>query len=170
MVGALGTGWHVRLDQSATDPPSTWANVPDATLEPPTEAGVTDEAFLDAFERGEPPGGSFHHRDHTKVAWLYVRRDGAVRAERLTSGGLRRFARANNVPDLDHDTITRFWVKVVAHVVDERPEVADFDEFLLVWSGLADTTSFNRHYSAARIGTAAARAGRVEPDLPPMPG
>jgi hypothetical protein len=130
---------------------------------------VTDGAFLGAFERGEPPGGSFHQHDHIRMAWLYVRREGAVRAEWLVTDGIRRFARANHVPDRYHDTITRFWGRVVAHVVERHPEVADFDEFLAIWPGLADKTSINRHYSPALVNSAAARAGWVEPDLLPMP-
>ena len=34
---------------------------------------MNDRAFIDAFERCALPNGSFHHRDHVRLAWLYLR-------------------------------------------------------------------------------------------------
>jgi hypothetical protein len=37
---------------------------------------MTDEEFLRAFEACELSNGCFHHRDHIRLAWIYVHRYG----------------------------------------------------------------------------------------------
>lgn len=50
---------------------------------------MTDAEFLAAFESGAL--APFHHRDHPRMAWLYLQRDGAA-AEASVLAGLRHFA------------------------------------------------------------------------------
>ncbi len=68
-----------------------------------------------------------------------------------------------------HDTITRFWVRLVAHAITSRPELQDFDAFLAAYPILLDPTLPFRHWRREAMFTPEARAEWREPDLLPLP-
>src|SRR5262249_35951255 len=71
-----------------------------------TAAPADDRDFLDAFESGALPEGAFRHRDHVRLAWLYLRRLPPAAALARFSDGLRRFAASLGKSGLYHETIT----------------------------------------------------------------
>jgi hypothetical protein len=128
-----------------------------------------DQAFLRAFEAGTLPNAAFHHRDHLRLTWLYLRRDGPeVGAERLIDG-LRHFAAAHGAADRFHLTLTRFWIRLVQHLMEVFPGVRYFEDLLAAFPPVADKALVYRHYSSARLSSPAARQGWVGPDLRPLP-
>jgi hypothetical protein len=130
---------------------------------------LPDDEFLRAFFGLELPNAEFRHRDHVRLAWLAVRRHGADVAEEVVTAGIRKFARHNGNESLYHDTMTRFWVRLVAHAVSDRPEIADFDAFLGAYPILLDKNTPLRHWSRDLMFGAGARAGWREPDLAALP-
>ena len=76
---------------------------------------MTDQEFLHAFESGRLSPAGFHHRDHLRLAWLQVNRLGLEAGSAAVAGGIRRFAEAHDHHRLYHETLTRFWVRIVAH-------------------------------------------------------
>jgi hypothetical protein len=81
---------------------------------------LPDDDFLRAFFSAELSNSSFHHRDHLRLAWLMVRRHGLVDAEVRVTAGIQNFAAANGHTARYHDTMTRFWVRLVAHAVESK--------------------------------------------------
>jgi hypothetical protein len=67
---------------------------------------MTDDEFLQSFEDSGLASGSFHHADHVRMAFLYLRRYPALEALHRFSAALTRFATANGKPGLYHETIT----------------------------------------------------------------
>jgi hypothetical protein len=130
---------------------------------------LSDDDFLRAFFSAELPNSSFHHRDHLRLAWLMVRRHGRVEAEARVTEGIQHFAAANGHAVRYHDTMTRFWVRLVAHAVAHRPEVEDFDAFLAAYPMLLDASLPFRHWRREAMFTPEARAAWSEPDLVPLP-
>lgn len=65
-----------------------------------------DGEFIEQFETCALPGASFHHRDHVRLAWLYLNRLTLLDAIARFSEGLKRFATANGKPDPYHETVT----------------------------------------------------------------
>jgi hypothetical protein len=130
---------------------------------------VTDEQFLRAFESGSLPNEAFHHLDHLRMAWLYVRRDGAAEAESEVVTNLRRFAAAKGALPIFNETLTRFWVRLVAHVVDHFPDAERVDALVDCWPLLRDKSLPYRHYRRETLFSPAARDGWVMPDLLPLP-
>ena len=65
---------------------------------------MTDDEFIARFEDCclEP----FHHRDHVRIAYLYLCRYPALDAIQRFSSALARFAAAKGKPGLYHETIT----------------------------------------------------------------
>jgi hypothetical protein len=78
----------------------------------------SDREFLPAFEAATIPNAAFRHHDHLRMAWLYLRRDGATLGAARVHAGLRRFAAARGVAHAYHETLTAFWTRLMAHAVE----------------------------------------------------
>jgi hypothetical protein len=130
---------------------------------------VTDDEFLRAFFSLSLPNAAFHHRDHLRLTWLVVRRDGAAAAYGLVSAGIRRFAEAHGHADRYHETLTGFWVRMVAHAAVDALGIEDFNDFVRSYPLLLDPQLPLRHWSREVLFGAAARAAWLEPDLLSLP-
>jgi len=132
--------------------------------------GITaaDEQFLAAFEASQIANQDFHHRDHLRLAWIQIRRLGLERAADTVATAIRQFARRQRHGDRYHETMTRFWVRVVGMGIDRHPTLA-FDELLAAEPHLLDKNLPYRHWSRERMGSVEARRAWVEPDLRLMP-
>jgi hypothetical protein len=131
---------------------------------------VTDDEFLQAFESCALPSDAFHHLDHLRMAWLYLLRDGVARGEETVLTNLRRFAAAKGALPIFNETLTRFWVRLVAHVATHHPDADRFDALLESFPPLRDKSLPYRHYRRETLTGPAARQGWVMPDLIGMPG
>jgi len=89
---------------------------------------MTDHEFAEAFERCEIAGDSFHHRDHVRLAWVYLRQMTLLDALKRFTESLKRFAVHNGVPNLYHETITWAYLLLI-HERMERNPVDDFETF-----------------------------------------
>jgi hypothetical protein len=75
-----------------------------------------DEELLASFENCALAIESFHHADHVRVAFLYLRHYPPLEALQRLSTSLTRFATAYGKPRLYHETIT--WA--LAFLIRER--------------------------------------------------
>ena len=130
---------------------------------------LTDDEFLARFFGLTFGTDEFHHRDHLRLAWLAVRRHGPIAAEAVVSDGLRRFADHHGRASRYHETMTRFWVRLVAHCIESRPDLQDFDAFMAAFPMLSEPALFEKHWSREAMFAAGARAAWREPDLVPLP-
>jgi CDP-diacylglycerol--glycerol-3-phosphate 3-phosphatidyltransferase len=130
---------------------------------------MTDDDFVAAFFSGRIPPTSFHHRDHLRLTWCLVRKEGVETASAMISSGIRHFATQHGQAAKYHETMTQFWVRIVSHVIDARPEIATFDQFLETHPQLLDKTLPYHHWSRETMQSQAARAEWVEPDLLALP-
>ena len=130
---------------------------------------TTDDEFLRAFFDLKLPNAEFHHRDHLRLAWLAVRRHGAGAAEQVVTRGIQKFAQHHSHGPAYHDTMTRFWVRLVAHAVSDRPEIVDFEEFLAAYPLLLDKNVPLRHWSREAMFAPDARSAWREPDVVALP-
>src|SRR5262247_2025038 len=88
---------------------------------------MTDDEFLAAFERLEVAKEDFHHRDHLRLAWSCLRYAAPPEALDRVRVAIRRFAEKHGVPQLYHETITRFWIEHLASAMRTHPQAPDFD-------------------------------------------
>jgi N-formylglutamate deformylase len=129
---------------------------------------MDDDTFLDAFERGALYDHGFGHRDHLRMAWLYIRLYGQDEAVRHAETGLRRLAAQHGHPERYSVTRTGTWVALVAHHLTEAPGLA-FEVFLARFPRLLDGRLLDAHYSPELLASADSRTRRVEPDRLPLP-
>lgn len=85
---------------------------------------MKDEEFIERFEDCSLPNESFHHQDHVKLAWLYLRRYPELEALARFTQGLKNFARHHGKPGRYHETIT--WAYIF--LIHERMVRADREQ------------------------------------------
>jgi hypothetical protein len=67
---------------------------------------LNEAEWMEAFETGALPSGSFHHAEHVKMAFLYLKKFEPLEALSRFSSDLTRFAKAHGKPNLYNETIT----------------------------------------------------------------
>ncbi|MGA7910233.1 MAG: hypothetical protein WCC30_01610 [Candidatus Dormiibacterota bacterium] len=129
---------------------------------------MTDDEFLRAFLQGWPSGERFGHHEHLRVAWLVIERHGPELAAEIAGDGLRRMAAAQGQSVLYNETMTRFWVRLVAHVRDVKGPQESIDQAIEQVPMLMDKSLPFRHWSRELMFGPEARTRWVEPDLLPI--
>lgn len=119
---------------------------------------MNDREFADAFERCEIPGDNFHHGDHVRLAWIYLRQMPPLDALKRFTESLKRFAAHNGVPNLYHETITWAYLLLI-HERMERNPTGDFETFeaanadLFTWK----PSILDRYYDRETLDSALAK-------------
>lgn len=132
-------------------------------------ADLSDEQFIAAMEQLRIASSDFHHRDHIRLAWAYLRRDNASLAGEHLANCICRYATHHNAPRKYHHTITLVWVRIVAVAMRLTPALQSFELFATAHPFLFEVRLPWTFYSASRLDSEAARTGWVEPDLHPLP-
>lgn len=130
---------------------------------------MSDADFVHAFLDGSLPPEQFHHRDHLRLVWFLIRQFGLARAMEMTTAGIQRFAAQHGQAEKYHETMTRFWVRIVGHMVEARPDITAFGAFLEAFPLLLDAGLPYRHWRRETMGSTEARAQWVEPDVLALP-
>jgi hypothetical protein len=129
---------------------------------------MTDAELTRAVEQTEIPNNNFHHTSHLHVAWFYLSEsasvDEAATKIRIT---LRRFALSAGKPEKYHETMTLFWVHLLADVRAAASEKS-LEEIVHANPRLLEKNFPLAYYSAERLFSDEARTSWVEPDLKPF--
>ncbi len=127
---------------------------------------MTDSELMEQFESGTIPDGGFHHREHVRVAFLYLSEYPVLEALQAFSEALQRFAAARGKPQLYHETITWAYMLLIRERMAQAGTRQTWDEFarnnadLLTWeNGL-----LNRYYREETLRSDLARAIFLFPD------
>ena len=128
---------------------------------------MDDSEFLGAFLAGWPTDERFGHYDHLRVAWLVIVRHGPEVAAEIVGDRLKAMAVARGVAPLYNETMTRFWIRLIAHV-REATGVATIDEAIERVPMLLDKNLAQRHWSRTLMFGPEARVTWVEPDIAPL--
>ena len=126
---------------------------------------LDEDTLLRSFEAGEAPDGGFHHAQHVRVAWYYLKRHTFPEALARFSAGLRHFAERQNKPDLYHETITVAYVLLINERIAEDPEVewlefARLNPDLFSWR----PSVLDRYYRPETLASPRAKRTFVMPD------
>jgi hypothetical protein len=132
-------------------------------------ADLSDDQFVAAMEQLHVANSNFHHRDHIRLAWAYLRNFDLPLAEQNISHCIRRFAAHNSAPHKYHHTITLAWMRLVAAAMRLTPAIHTFAEFAAAHPFLFDPRLPWTFYSGASLSSDAARTAWVDPDLHPLP-
>ena len=128
---------------------------------------MTDQAFARAVESGRVTPAEFGHVAHVRVAWVYLHEAASVEDALSTMRAvIQRFASAAGVPQKYHETITVFWMRLLANV-RALGAAGELAEVLREFPALADKDLPLRYYSRERLFSDEARTGWVDPDRRP---
>jgi hypothetical protein len=130
---------------------------------------MSDDEFVEAFETCTLPKELFHHRDHLRLAWIYLRRYGRREAGTRVGESIRRYAAHLGASQKYHETITLAWFLLMEHAHRQAKPGASFEDVLAAFPELVDQRTPQRYYSSAVLQSDAARTAFVEPDLAPLP-
>jgi hypothetical protein len=140
----------------------------------PYESAAEVERVVAGFMDGTLPHAEWTHQGHLTVALWYATHHDAPEALDLVRVGILRLNAAHGVPTTPtrgyHETITRFYMHVVGRFVEQQAGKGDWAERanrLIERCGARELPL--RYYSEARLKSAEARAGWVEPDLLSLP-
>jgi hypothetical protein len=131
------------------------------------------DRLADAFRDRTLPKAGWTHDAHLRVGLWHLLRSGPDEAMDRLRDGIQRYNVATGVPNTDtggyHETITRFYVEVIARFLAsaDRTRPADelADELVRAWG---DKELPLRYWSRERLFSVEARRGWVEPDVQPL--
>lgn len=125
------------------------------------------QVSIEAFEHHDFDVEAFDHESHVYMAWLFVTELGSRTGEERFVAALKSLTVALGVPGKYHDTITRFYLDLIARRSANRPG-RSWDEFRAENGDLLDARLLERHYSRDALASNEARERFVEPDLAPV--
>ena len=128
-------------------------------------AAATPDLTIERLEAGDIEPGSFNHEAHVYMGWLYVGEYPLPQAIERFTGALRRLVRKLGVESKYHDTMTWFYLLLIA----ERRAIMDDDDWLSFRRENADLFNSSpnilaRYYSDELLWSDAARSQFVLPD------
>ena len=124
---------------------------------------MTDAEFAAAFEACAIANTDFHHADHIRLAWIYLREHPLLAAIDRFSTSLRRFAAHHGVPGLYHETITLAFLLLIHERMNGESAFVDFraaNPDLFKWK----PSVLDRYYRAETLASDLARRVFVLPD------
>ncbi|MGH9538333.1 MAG: hypothetical protein ACRD3H_10430 [Terriglobales bacterium] len=127
---------------------------------------MTDHDLLEQFERGTLPAEHFHHREHVRVAFLYLSKYSVLEALQKFCAALRKFAAAHGKPQLYHQTTTWAYVFLIGERMARAEHKLSWEDFardnpdLLTWkNGL-----LQRYYREETLNSDLAKSNFILPD------
>ncbi len=123
------------------------------------------DAFVRDFEACTLPPACFRHRDHVRLAWLYLKEHPLPEALARFSHGLKRYAAALGKRELYHETITVAYLTLVNERMARQGGPADWDAFAAANPDLlAHPEALRPYYRDETLRSDLARAVFVLPD------
>src|SRR5258708_4906957 len=90
---------------------------------------MTDHELIAQFESGSLPAAGFHHTDHVRMAFAYLRQYPVLEALQRFCAGLQRFAKAHGKANLYHETITWTYLLLIQERIARTGEQQSWEDF-----------------------------------------
>ena len=129
---------------------------------------MSDDELREQFESLQFLPADFHHADHVRLAWIYVRTLGPAAAEQRLLEGIRKLAIHADAPNKFLYTATVAWARLVAAAVERDSAELPFADWITRHPELLDKDLLDQFYSAGQLKTDPARSRWVEPDRKPL--
>ncbi|XP_041364966.1 uncharacterized protein LOC121380213 isoform X2 [Gigantopelta aegis] len=132
---------------------------------------VGDEVFLQAFEHATLPFEDWSHEAHIRMAWNYIREYGRDAATPHIKLGIQKFNEQNKdkIKTGYHETITVFFIHMVANAIKSCNPDMQFHEFLEEHRYLCDGDFMFQYYNKHTLFSEEARHRFIPPDKKPLP-
>lgn len=130
---------------------------------------VEDRDFLERFASGDMPKQAFRHADHVRLAWVLLAEAPLLPALLTFRASLKAFATRHGADGLYNETITCFYVLLIADAMGKMGPDHDWQEFRAAQSELFSYPKalLERYYPEGNAFSAAAQASFFLPDGAP---
>jgi hypothetical protein len=131
----------------------------------------SDLRFWAKFEACQLTGAEFGHREHLRIAYIYLAQHSFPEASRKMEAGLRKLLAHLGAPASKyHATVTIAWLLALRDAMAKCGAAADFQQFLDAGGArLLDKTMMAAHYSPEVLSSPEARRAFVAPDRQKFP-
>ncbi len=134
---------------------------------------ISDEDFIARFESQRWPLEDWNHREHVRLAYLYLRRCSFEDAALRMRVGIKAHNAAHGVADSQtsgyHETLTIAWLRLIDAMLREYGPEESADAFCDAHPELLQKQVLRLFYSRERLMSLQAKKQFVEPDLAPLP-
>lgn len=134
---------------------------------------MTDDELLQRFESLTLPLEHWRHREHLRIAYLYLTRHDFETAAMKIRRGIQAHNAAHGIAQTPtsgyHETQTMLWAHLVAANLAEYGPADGSEDFLDFHTQLAAVKLHRLYYSKERFMSAEARMRFVAPDLGALP-
>ena len=127
-----------------------------------TTAVMNDREFVEALEACTLPSELFDHREHVRLAWLYLREQPLLEALPRFIASLKRYAGSLGASGKYHETITYAFMFLIHERMQRNPAEV-FDEFASTNQDIFGPI-LQRYYRAETLASDLARTTFVMPD------
>jgi hypothetical protein len=126
---------------------------------------MSDQDLIDRFESGAVPESAFHHADHVRLAFAYLKKYPPLAALDRFSEALKQFAASHGKTQLYNETITCAYLILIRERM-ARCGAVEWEEFavqnpdMLIWkNGI-----LSRYYQETTLKSELARSVFLFPD------
>ncbi|MFN0135989.1 MAG: hypothetical protein ACKVS9_07710 [Phycisphaerae bacterium] len=134
---------------------------------------LSDDDFIREFEARRWPLERWHHRDHIRLAYLYLREETFDQAADRLRAGIKAHNAAHGIVDAPtqgyHETMTIAWLRLVEVILAEYGPEPTGEAFCDAHPELLQKKTLRLFYSKDAFMSPQAKAAFVEPDLAPLP-
>ena len=128
---------------------------------------MTNQEIIIRFESGNVPESGFHHADHVRLAFAYLRSYPVLRALEHFSAAIKQFAARHEKTQLYNETITHAYFFLIRERMARSTDIEiEWEEFasknpdLFTWKG----GILHRYYQEDTLNSDLARRIFVFPD------
>jgi len=127
---------------------------------------MTDAELIRQFEDASLPLDAFHHAEHVRVAFVYLRHHAATEAIARFTSALKRFAARHGKDGLYHETITWAYLLIVRERMARSGRCETWAEFAAANPDLLRYKDdvLKKYYRDETLASEVARATFVFPD------
>ena len=137
-------------------------------------AEISDRAFIEHFLAADIPQMEWKHRDHIKVAFLFLKEYPYEEALSRMRDGIRNLNASHGVTETAqrgyHETMTVAWLRLVDAMMRNGIPAETSDDFCNKHPQLLCKHVLHLYYSPDRLRSDDARGRFVAPDIAPLPG
>lgn len=134
---------------------------------------TSDADFVREFEARRWPLEQWHHRDHVRLAYLYLRQGTFEQAADRLRAGLKAYIAAHGIVDTPtqgyHETLTLAWLRLVEMILAEYGPEESGEAFCDAHPELSQTKTLRLFYSKDLLTSPRAKFTFLAPDLAPLP-
>jgi hypothetical protein len=129
-----------------------------------------DIKFRADFESGAIKPEQFSHREHVRLAYIYLCESNLATAHARTRDAIQSLLQRNNIAAAKyHETLTLAWLKAVRYFMSKTADAESAAQFIELNPRLLDTKIMLTHYSPETLFSEEARAMFIDPDIEPIP-